>query len=86
MTTYTNAKAALEKAGEAYRSIPNQLKRTRFELAAKRMEREHGKPRPSWDHTVETYTGNTGIDWFYYGAMTVYMLFFISLLVALVHG
>ena len=29
---------------------------TKFEAAAKKMEREHGKPRPSFDHTIETYT------------------------------
>lgn len=32
-------------------------KLTNFEFWARRMEKNHGKPRPSWSHDVETYAG-----------------------------
>lgn len=35
---------------------------TNFEKAAKKMEKEHGTPRPSYDHTIDTYTANERHD------------------------
>lgn len=57
--------------------------RNKFEMAAHDIQ--YRKPRPSWEHNIETYQGNgTSIDWFLVGGVSILLVFGAGALVALV--
>lgn len=57
-----------------------------FEQATRQFEKNYGKPRPSFEHTIKTYQGNNQkTDWFLVGA-TIFLIGFGLVVLIAVYG